>query len=324
MEVHVSRNIINKTALISATVFALISCAPGNSINSLLNDSSDNNNASASSQLETYSPKPANFRVSLTDAPAKDLKSVFVNVLSVEVWLKKDVKEARVVIGKNLGMVDLMTLRNGVLLPIEDLSLPAGIEVTRIRLILGDGNYGVKTDGSQCSLQTPSAQQSGIKISLTNPVTLMSGNSYSLVVDFDAEKSVVVKGNGGCLLKPVLKIASFTKVDQSQIGDDGGSPAAPGDDLMGGVIDSNLDQPTSDSSTGGATSSDGTTTGSTDGAASSDGSATGSTDGAATDGSASNTDNTDAVAGDTTGYDTGDSSEFPPIVDPDLVVDYLF
>ncbi|MCB0369314.1 MAG: DUF4382 domain-containing protein [Bdellovibrionales bacterium] len=216
----------------------LISCSQSSSGN--LN-STDGSNSASSVQLESYSAKPSNFRVSLTDAPSQELKSVFVNVASAEIWISKAGKEARVQIAKDLGMVDLLTLRNGVLLPLQDINLPEGVTVSQIRLVLADGNYAVKADDSQCALQTPSAQQSGVKIFLSNPVTIQGSQSYSLVIDFDAAKSVVVKGNGGCLLKPVLKLASFTKVDQENIDDDGNSNTqddeggAAGEDLTNGT-----------------------------------------------------------------------------------------
>lgn len=284
MEAHVDRKMVNKLMLSVATISSLIACSPGSSsINEAL---ATNSSQSSNTVLESYSAKPGNFRFSLTDAPAKELKSVFVNVLNAEVWLKKQDKEVRVSIGKNIGLIDLMKLRNGVLLPVEDFKIPDGAQVTQIRLILGSGNYAIKTDDSTCSLQTPSAQQSGIKIKLTNAVTISGGKSYSLVVDFDAEKSVVVKGNGDCLLKPVLKIASFTKID-SEVIDDQGNNSQPGDDVTGGVSDSNTGGDTSSSS--GATGSDGSSTSSTD----------------------------------TTGYDNTTDGSSPPIVDPDNMYSYL-
>lgn len=109
--------------------------------------------------LQIYSSKTGNFRLSLTDAPTKELKSVFVNVKNAELWLTMGGKSARLVVAKNLGMVDLMTLLNGELLPMQDLQIPAGATVTHIRLILGSGNYAVKTNGSTCDLQTPSGRK---------------------------------------------------------------------------------------------------------------------------------------------------------------------
>lgn len=154
-----------------------------------------------------------NLRVSLTDAPSRELKSVFVNVDHAELFVSKGGASARIIAGQGMGLVDLMTLRNGVLLPMQDLNLAPGLTITGIRLVLkADNNYSIKQDDSRCEMQTPSGQQSGIKIHLAQPFTIESGSVYSMVMDFDAEKSVVIKGNGGCLLKPVLKLLNVTKI----------------------------------------------------------------------------------------------------------------
>lgn len=154
----------------------------------------------------------SNLRISMTDAPSRDLKSVFVNVAHVELFIKRGSSEARLIVAQNLGMVDLLTLRNGVLLPLQDVQLPVGVEVKSIRLVLkSDNNHGIKADNSRCEMQTPSGQQSGIKVHLAAPFVLENNYVYSMVMDFDAEKSVVIKGNGDCLLKPVLKLLQVTR-----------------------------------------------------------------------------------------------------------------
>ena len=260
--------------------------------------------------LQSYSSKGSNFRVSLTDAPAKQLKSVFVNVESVELWLTKAGRSGRLVVGKNLGMVDLMTLRNGVLLPIQDVTIPAGAAVSEIRLLIGSGNYAVKSNGSICKLQTPSGQTSGVKIKIKSPVTVEDNFNYSLVVDFDAEKSVVLKGNGDCLLKPVLKIAGFTRVPQENVDDDGGEISIPGEDLTDGNEDSNIGGDTGGSiggDTGGSIGGDtgGSIGGDTGGSIGGD---TGGSIGGDTGGS---------IGGDTGGWTVVPQDELPPvIIDP--------
>lgn len=52
-------------------------------------------------------------------------------------------------------------------------------------------------------LQTPSAQQSGLKIKIDKDLDL---DINTLTLDFDAEKSIVETGNGGYILKPVIKV----------------------------------------------------------------------------------------------------------------------
>ncbi len=164
------------------------------------------------SLLSSYPAGTNNMRLSLTDAPSRDLEQVFVNVDHAELFVKKGGKEARLIVAQDLGLIDLLQLKNGVMLPMHDLTLPTGLEITGIRLVLkGTDNHSIKKDGSRCEMQTPSGQESGIKIHLASPFTLEENYTYSMVLDFDAGKSVVVKGNGDCLLKPVLKLMQVTR-----------------------------------------------------------------------------------------------------------------
>lgn len=178
----------------------------------------------------------------LTDAPNKDLKSVVVDIDHMEVVVAGAGKAGRLILAQGLGAVDLLQLQNGVTLPLQDVEAPAGIRIQQIRLVLKpSGHYAVKGDDSICELKTPSAQKTGVKIILTNKVQFEAGHHYNIVVDFDALKSVVVQGNGGCLLKPVLKLKSAYKTPIVQPeppvdnggGDDGGSTGGGNDDGSG-------------------------------------------------------------------------------------------
>lgn len=175
----------------------------------------------------------------LTDAPNKDLKSVVVDIDHMEVLLAGEGKAGRLQLAKGLGPVDLLTLQNGVTLPLQDIVAPAGLQVQQIRLILkSSGHYAVKSDDSICELKTPSAQKTGVKIILTNKVQFEAGHQYSIVVDFDALESVVVQGNGRCLLKPVLKLKSAFKALIVEQPDDGsGSEQDDGSGTDAGGVD---------------------------------------------------------------------------------------
>lgn len=168
---------------------------------------------SSSSSLSPANPqKESSVSFKLTDAPNKDLKSVIVNIDHMEVVVAGSGKAGRLILAKNLGAVDLLTLQNGVTLPLQDVIAPHGLQIQQIRLVLKeDGHYAVKSDNSICDLKTPSAQKTGVKIILTNKVEFEAGHQYDIVVDFDALKSVVIQGNGRCLLKPVLKLKSAYK-----------------------------------------------------------------------------------------------------------------
>ncbi|MBS1176856.1 MAG: hypothetical protein H6R06_1268 [Proteobacteria bacterium] len=154
-------------------------------------------------------------RMSLTDAPACGYDAVNITVERIRVhqsdgaadndsgWHDIALQPAR--------RVDLLSLTNGVLLELGEVALPAG-KYTQLRLVLA-GNSGatplansvVPTDGSETALDTPSAQQSGLKLKAN--IDVPAGKLVDFVLDFDACKSVVKRGNSGKYnLKPVVTV----------------------------------------------------------------------------------------------------------------------
>jgi hypothetical protein len=74
--------------------------------------------------------------------------------------------------------------------------------VEQIRLILGPNN-SVVVDNVSYPLSTPSAEQSGLKLQVHQ--TLQNGILYNVLLDFDANQSIVLQGNGTYQLKPVIR-----------------------------------------------------------------------------------------------------------------------
>jgi hypothetical protein len=147
-----------------------------------------------------------NFR--LVDAPA-DYDEVWIEVLAIRVKVdheESDVSEDEStwdeISNNGSTMVNLLDLTGGNSLLIGTEEFPEG-KIDQIRLVLGNNNYLMK-DGVKINLTTPSAQQSGLKIKVEE--TIEGGNTYDLVIDFDAAKSIVKAGNSGnVILKPVLR-----------------------------------------------------------------------------------------------------------------------
>ena len=154
--------------------------------------------------------------VSLTDAPSCGYDAVNVTVVKVRAhqsasaadtdggWADITLSPAR--------KIDLLSLTNGVLTTLGETPLAAG-HYTQLRLVL-DPNTGntlansvVPTGGVETALVTPSAVQSGIK--LVNEFDVVAGQRVDLVLDFDACKSIVKRGNGTYALKPVIKVIPF-------------------------------------------------------------------------------------------------------------------
>jgi hypothetical protein len=140
-------------------------------------------------------------KISMVDSPAEyDAVAIFITGIEAH-QAGADSNGGWISIGAN-GMYDLLTLRNGLSAVIADKNLPAG-HYTQIRLLLGEGN-NVVVDGQQFPLEIPSGMQSGIK--LNHQFTIEPNRLYDLMLDFDAERSVIVTGSGGYQLKPVIRL----------------------------------------------------------------------------------------------------------------------
>ncbi len=159
---------------------------------------------SCSNDDDTNTPEQemARMSVKLTDAPG-DYDAVFIDVQ--DVVIKYNGSEEEVTIGEvNAGVYDLLELTGGVSVLLIDDEIPAG-DISQIRLILGNNNT-IVVNGETFPLQTPSAQQSGLKINVNE--TLVGGIFYEFILDFDVDKSIVAQGNGGYLLKPVIRAST--------------------------------------------------------------------------------------------------------------------
>jgi hypothetical protein len=157
-------------------------------------------------------------KVSLTDAPACGYDAVNVTVNKVRVHRSGSAGEGEggwsdIVLNPS-RKINLLDLTNGVLHDLGQVDLPAG-RYTQVRLVLDPNNgnslaNSVVLSGTttEISLDTPSAVQSGIK--LIKGFDVVAGQQAELVLDFDACKSIVSKGNGNYALKPVVKIIPST------------------------------------------------------------------------------------------------------------------
>ncbi|OBX24317.1 MULTISPECIES: DUF4382 domain-containing protein [Bizionia] len=143
--------------------------------------------------------------VKLMDNPG-DYDHVFVEVIDVKVKVN-DASEGEngwiSLSAINTGVYDLLELTGGInVLLVDDFEIPSGT-LNQIRLILGDNN-SVVIDGETFPLNTPSAQQSGLKIKVNEALT--PNIHYTFLLDFDVSQSIVVAGNSGNInLKPVIR-----------------------------------------------------------------------------------------------------------------------
>ena len=151
--------------------------------------------------------------VHLTDAPA-EYTSVLVDVQKLLIKISEDDLEDgwQEMVLDTIGQINLLDYTDGNSILLTEEELPVG-QIAQMRMILGPNNE-IVVDGDTLALKTPSAEQSGLKFKIN--ATIEEGKTYVLFLDFDAEKSVVSKGNGTYSLKPVITVKTEEEVQESQ------------------------------------------------------------------------------------------------------------
>lgn len=174
------KTLIGFTLLASFSVLAFTSCNKENSTNS--NDK-------------------AHLQVALTDDPG-DYDAVYIDLQDVRINYSTDTSSGWISMPNvKRGSYNLLDLVNDKDTLLTDADIQAG-KIEQIRLVLGSNNY-VIVDGKKEMLNTPSAQQSGLKINIHQQ--LNEGIAYKLLLDFDVAKSVHQTGNGKYMLKPTIR-----------------------------------------------------------------------------------------------------------------------
>lgn len=151
-------------------------------------------NLSGSSVLEIYlADLPADYQ-----AVRMDIRQIMISISSSTTddsgWIEIPLVRT--------GLYNVLDFRNGRDTLLGKAALPTGT-VSQIRLILGKGNQLILKDGSVIPLEIPSAEESGLK--LTVHTILTAGASRALVLDFDAARSIIrTEKSGQYLFRPVI------------------------------------------------------------------------------------------------------------------------
>ncbi len=140
----------------------------------------------------------APFQIRLTDAPG-DYQQVNIYLLRVSV---QKLDSSWIDLPTNAGRYDLLTLQNGLDSMIVNDSLAVGTKIAGLRLVLGDSNT-IMVDSMMHNLKVPSGSSSGFKVKFSDT---LEADGLNILLDFDADKSVVKNGNETYLLKPVVKV----------------------------------------------------------------------------------------------------------------------
>jgi len=144
----------------------------------------------------------------LVDAPDDTYLEVWVEIVDVQYNRNDDDSGWTSFDGypKSPGdKVDLLSLTAGSSHILTDQDIESGM-LSKVRLILGNDNWiKIEEQPEPFDLKTPSAQQSGLKLHLNTQ--LVAGYSYTFILDWDVQKSIVKAGKSGNYnLKPVIRV----------------------------------------------------------------------------------------------------------------------
>ncbi|WP_319589286.1 DUF4382 domain-containing protein [uncultured Draconibacterium sp.] len=151
--------------------------------------------------------------VYLTDAPFPIglVSQTIVTIDKVEIRKQEnDTTEASfITLMEDDFEIDLLSLSNGITEQLASVELEAGT-YDMIRMHVVDAEV-ILTDQTVFDLKIPSGTSSGLKIKIEPALTINSGETSDVLLDFDVSKSFVAKGNwkdgmiNGFNFKPVVR-----------------------------------------------------------------------------------------------------------------------
>lgn len=175
--------------------------------------------------MNVYDDQPGRLVVNVTDAPLPIDSVEEANVLITKIEIRKvidtTIYEADTASWPFLTLwegskeFNLMELRNGIKEELVDLEVPAG-DYDLIRLYVDSASISIKGHGS-FDMKVPSGAQTGIKLFVEPALKVTGGLTTELLLDFNLEKSFVMKGNPnspagikGFIFKPVIRAVNNT------------------------------------------------------------------------------------------------------------------
>ncbi|MDE3052972.1 MAG: DUF4382 domain-containing protein [Gemmatimonadota bacterium] len=183
------------------------------------------------SGMGTTAPQYGALKMALTDAPFPSDSVRSVNVFVVRVDGRAVAADSTAADSATAGdsasaggwttlsmpdsAVDLLAYQNGNTLALGAARLAAGsysgfrmvIDPTRSNVVLTNGD--TLTGASSPGIVFPSGNRSGIKITLSSPVTIAASDTTTMLLDFNVADSFVLRGNSilqlGLLFTPVIQ-----------------------------------------------------------------------------------------------------------------------
>jgi hypothetical protein len=145
----------------------------------------------------TTTPGQGKLQVYVTDAPAENITAIVIKAGSIEAHLAGDNTSGWITLLENPPAFDLLQVA-GIQSLLGTANVTSG-NYTQVRVAITE--VTVTINGEQKKATVPSD-----KLKLVGNITVTAGAVTSISLDFDAAKSIVVKGNGEVSLKPVVKL----------------------------------------------------------------------------------------------------------------------
>lgn len=149
-------------------------------------------------------------QVIMHDQPV-NYDEVWVEVDHVKVHRNENAEDGETgwtVVAEPQERFDLLQLINGAEVVLGEEELEAGT-YRQMRLVLGEEN-SVVVDGEEHDLEVPGGSQTGVKLNINTEIE--PDFTHTIVLDFDASRSVVQRGQaqqgGSFLLKPVIRAST--------------------------------------------------------------------------------------------------------------------
>jgi len=158
--------------------------------------------------------------IKLTDAPfpIDTIEAALVNITKIEI---RKVTEGEqdgypfIPLEVEQENFNLLDLRNGITADLVDAEIEPGT-YDLIRVYVDEVGLKIK-EGETFDLKVPSGQQTGIKLFVEPALHVVSGLTADVLLDFNVEKSFVLKGNiyspgelKGFNFKPVIRAVNLT------------------------------------------------------------------------------------------------------------------
>lgn len=151
-------------------------------------------------------PGRGTLKLWLTDAPVDEISELQVFVAEIKV--KRDGSPVER-FASGLGLVDLLTLQDGVTALVGQDEVEAGTYQFIELLLDEDQSYVIEIDDPTLEHKPLKIPSEKIKVN-GGPFDVLEDGSTSVVIDFDAEKSLKKTGNGRYQLKPHVTIDSVS------------------------------------------------------------------------------------------------------------------